>query len=459
MMHDHNLPDKIRVLNLEILLLRMPICHALHSVLWYARHMNLFTRLRKILALPYQAKSPILLLPYYGSVPLVVAKDSFDHIPTFPSGIISGMAGRFADAYRGKIEVPSHFFFLSYLACLGAVLSGRITLDSELATQPRLYLLLLGESADDRKSTAISKTSEFFQSALFNYFHIVFGVGSAEGLLKRINENQRTLLLLDEFRQFISKCSIETSVLLPCVTTLFESNRYENATSRDHIIILNGHLSILAASTTETFHRAYEASFTDIGFTNRLFLVPGKSSIRVPIPPKIPDHVQQALFSELRHAFGYLLEKAPLTIPINAEACRLYKDWYNGMPRSVHTKRLDGYALRFMILFTINDGKLQIDESVVQKVIELMNWQLEVRKQLDPIDADNKIAQMEEKIRRALQKNEMSERDLRNRVNAKRAGLWVFKAALLNLQDACEIALQEVNHHNKKTYRFRLLDQ
>lgn len=84
----------------------------------------------------------------------------------FPSESMSGVAGEFAKIYSSVLEVPVHFFFMSFLSCLGAILSDRIRLNTELDTQPRLYAIPLGESGDDRKSTAISKTISFFQDVL-----------------------------------------------------------------------------------------------------------------------------------------------------------------------------------------------------------------------------------------------------------------------------------------------------
>ena len=49
---------------------------------------------------------------------------------------------------------------MSYLTCLGTVLSRRLTLSTEIRPQPRLYSLLLGQSADERKSTSLEKTIE-----------------------------------------------------------------------------------------------------------------------------------------------------------------------------------------------------------------------------------------------------------------------------------------------------------
>ncbi|MFH1767052.1 MAG: hypothetical protein ABH826_03095, partial [Patescibacteria group bacterium] len=124
-----------------------------------------------------------------------------DELFAFPN-IISGVAGDFARIYARHLEAPEHFFYLSFLACLGSILSGRLTLDSELSPQPRLYVILLGESADDRKSTAVQKTVEFFHEAITD-FKTSWGVGSAEGLQKKLEESNKLLLCIDEFKSFV----------------------------------------------------------------------------------------------------------------------------------------------------------------------------------------------------------------------------------------------------------------
>ena len=366
----------------------------------------------------------------------------------FPSDIIDGVAGDFARIYARHLEAPEHFFFLAFLTCLGSVLSGRLTLNSELWPQPRLFVLLLGESADDRKSTAIDKTIEFFEDTLTD-FKVSRGVGSAEGLQKRLEENNHLLLCFDEFKQFVSKCKIETSVLLPCVTTLFESNRYEARTKATDISLKDAHLSLLAASTVQTYQYTWDNSFTDIGFNNRLFIVPGKAEPRFAVPKIIPQDEKEYLkdcLQEILHAVG---EKLVLNLTDNANA--LYHNWYMNREHSVHSKRLDTYALRFMNLLAINELKKEVDEEIIEKVIQLMNWQLEMRKLYDPIDADSNIAKMEERIRRVLRISPKTERELKRETHAHRAGLWTFEQAKKNLLRSQEIAWE------RSTRRWKIL--
>ena len=68
---------------------------------------------------------------------------------------------------------------------------------------------------------------------------------------------------------------------------------------------------------------------------------------------------------------------------------RSIHDWYMGLERSVHAKRLDTYALRLMSLMAVNGNLVEVDEQTVKKAMSLCDWQLQVRSLHDPIDADN----------------------------------------------------------------------
>lgn len=363
-----------------------------------------------------------------------------DSLP-FPDGIMTGLAGNFATLFSTYLEPPQHFFFISYLVCLGSFIP--VSLESELRMQCRIYALLLGQSADDRKSTAINKTVDYFHNTLTT-FSVCYGVGSAEGLQKRLKDSSRLLLCLDEFKQFVSKCKIDGSVLLPFVNTLFESNRYEAQTKTMSIDLEDVHLSLLAASTLETYERTWDASFTDIGFNNRLFIVPGSGERRFSFPMKIPDTEKHFLQKDLAELLKFIGEG--LEIGITQEGRELYDQWYLDYNRSIHSKRLDVYALRFMMLMAINEFKKKIDRDIVEKVIKLMDWQLTVRQLHDPIDADSKMANMEEKIRRALKTfGAQSDRTLQKRVHAERAGSWIYMTARSNLESVKQIGFDKTS--------------
>jgi len=297
--------------------------------------------------------------------------------------------------------------------------------------------------------TSLKKTIEHFKECIDD-FQVCWGVGSAEGLQKRIEETPDGLLLcLDEFSQFVSKSIIKGSVLLPCVNTLFESNQYENRTKKEKVKLQNAHLSMLAASTVQTYDRTWKPAFTDIGFTNRIFLVPGTAKRMHSLPSRISQQENNLMLDKLDSVLRHVGRGMALEITEPAKV--IYHNWYMNMERSIHAKRLDTYAVRLMSLLAVNELKKEIDVDIVNKVIALCDWQLNVRKIHDPIDADNKIAALEERIRRALKKGQKKIGRLKQVVNANRTGLWFFEKALKNLERYSEIAL------NNKSKKWRLV--
>jgi hypothetical protein len=366
-------------------------------------------------------------------------------IGEFPYHVMTGAAGQFADIYAGCIEAPPQFLFMAYLTLLGSVISPALTIKSVLRTQPRLFILLVGESATERKSTTLNHAAKLFKSVLGEEFVSCWGVGSAEGLervlRKRSSRDQRplgTVLIFDEFKGFVSKCSIESSVLLPTVNTLFESNHFESHTKKLSIKIEEAHLSLLAATTVATYERIYTNSFLDIGFPNRVFIVTGTAAKSHAIPAQLDcrdeDVMREGLLSVLRHVAGRLV------LDFTPEARQRYEAWYLALEDSIHSKRLDTYSLRLAMLLAVNDLKAEIDLEAVEGALALCDWQLEVRRFHDPIEAESKSAAMEEKLRRCLVAGPMNDRDLRKRANAHRVGLWFYDSGIKALQRSGEIA-------------------
>jgi len=256
-------------------------------------------------------------------------------------------------------------------------------------------------------------------------------------LQRRLHSSPKVVLCLDEFKQFVNKCKIDNSALLPCVNSLFENNVYENTTQKSRIEILDGHLSMISASTIDTWQNIWTSQFTSIGFNNRLFLVPGRGERKYSFPPSVPQEKINELCSRLLSIISTFNSRTNLEI--DSSALEIFDQWYLNLQNSVHSKRLDTYALRFLPLLAVNDDKSEVDTETVIKAIRLCDWQFQVRGLYDPIDADNKMAEMEEKIRRVLSTGAKDERKIKQRTNYQRAGIWFFNTAFSNLKRNNEI--------------------
>jgi hypothetical protein len=85
-----------------------------------------------------------------------------------------------------------------------------------------------------------------------------------------------------------------------------------------------------------------------------------------------------------------------------------------------------------------------------------MDWQLAVRKVLDPLDCDNQVSLMEAKIRRYLSPpgTIKTERDIKRACHLRQAGYWIYNCAVKNLRDADEII--DASMKGAKHKRFKL---
>lgn len=369
------------------------------------------------------------------SINLKIESDKFSYFPDIDAGV----AGEFADAYSEISEAPRHFYLMAYLTCLGSVLSTDIKTKTLLKVSPRLYVVFLGVSGRGRKSTPINISSDFFKDILPNDFKLMHHANSGEGLGVFLEKHNCTLLVYDEFMGFVAKASQKGNTLLGSVVSLFEKNEYQTATKDKQLVIENANLSMLAACTLDTWERCWNADFTAIGLENRLFLVPGQMDKLVAIPPDLNiftwQNLQQKTISVIQTA------RKVKEYDFSPQAKALYEHWYyNELDHhSLHSVRLETYAMKLMLLLCACREEIQINESIVEDAIKLVNWQHKVRQLYDPLDADNEMAKAEERIRRVLSTGPKTSRELQQKTNASRTGLYIWKNALTNLRNNEEV--------------------
>jgi putative DNA primase/helicase len=364
-----------------------------------------------------------------SDTPLIYSQPPLDL--TFPEEVIQGVSKEFVNRFSAELESPPVFFYFSFLTVLGAILGERVKLETILRTQPRLYTILLGESADSRKSEAIKQTIHFFREMmLIEKIGLSWGLGSAEGLGNLFQEKSQVLLIYDEFKSFVVKSSGEGANLLPAVSTLFEANQYHNRTKTSKVEIDHGLLSILGASTMDTFETMFSPQFIHIGLPNRLFLVTGKSERSKPIPKEIPHHTQKIIADELLDHLALFPD--PTFVKIQPEARQIYEKWYlTRAGEESHRKRLDTYAMRLMILFCVNEGKKEVTTDMMIRIIKILNWEARVREVCAPSEAETREARMERAIIKVLKaKGPLKNRDLQKAAKASTIGISYYKRAI-----------------------------
>lgn len=346
---------------------------------------------------------------------------------------------------------------MGYLTLLGHLVSDKFRLESEVNSQPRLYTVFLGESADTRKSTSIAKPVDLFKEVLDpRDLNLLLGVGSAEGLSKALQNNRRLILVLDELKALTQKMRIDGSVLLPCVNSLFENKAFENLTKNHEIRIDNAELCLLGASTLETYQNMFSRQFQDIGFLNRLFIVIGEGQRQFALPQTMPPAEREALITDLQEIIKFVKDRSQsdhYALPVDSAARQLFEDWYLGLEHSLYAKRLDTYGHRLMVLLAVNERQETISEDIVERTLALLDYQLAARKYSAPIDADNAMAKLEAKIRRKLASGPVSKRELERACHKDRAGNHYWNLAIGNLTKSGELV------YDAKTNLYYLRDR
>jgi hypothetical protein len=363
-----------------------------------------------------------------------------------PEDAMIGIGRDFADLYAGYMEAPRSFLYMAFLTYAGAVMARRVTLDSELAPEPRLYTVTIGESADTRKSTALRTVDAFYRSLEGDWTPgVLYGVGSAEGIAAELKESPSLLLHFDELKAFVDKAKSETSVALPMVSTLFERGDYDNRVKAERVSVRGASLSLVAACTLDTYATMFSSAFHAIGFPNRLFVVVDRTTARFALPRRVPEGDVERLRKRVRERLR-ALDRAcvanglrPVPYRVELDALAMFTRWYDTRGGSIFERRLDTYAHRLMVLLAAIEGRPSIDVDIMTATLALVRYQLAARREVDPVDAENTVAAMEEKIRRALARGAVKGRDLKRKVNYQRVGLWVWNTAVDNLIKGGEV--------------------
>jgi hypothetical protein len=369
----------------------------------------------------------------------VTSRSHDANILGFPEDALVGSVGSLARELASGTEVPEEFIFACGLTVLGAMCSGTIGVRMGIEVDPRFYTVLLGSSYDVKKSTAMKKSIAFFESLGSTRMpHIMSGVGSAEGLGRNLSKHKKVLLAYDELRAFLDKTKVQSSVLLPMTASLYEQHDWQNVTknAEQDVIVKDGRLSLLGCCTMDTYERMWTSEAVSIGFPNRLFIVGAERRCKVAWPA-IPNEERLAA---IRTELLQQLSRLPVSLEATEDAKRDWERFYLQMPSSEHVRRLDTLGFRLLALIALTTGKTAIDTETVGTVRLILDYELKMRELTDPIDADNTIAKLEERVRRVLSaRGPQKPRDLKKAVNANRTGLWAFDRALQNLGSGGEV--------------------
>jgi hypothetical protein len=223
----------------------------------------------------------------------------------------------------------------------------------------------------------------------------------------------------------------------------------ENATKDKFQQVKTAHLSLMAFCTTDTWDSLFTPSFLNIGFVNRLWIVPGEGFKKDFYPEPIPEDKKRNLMRKLTN----LMEKFPqgTVIEISLEAEKRMDEWYKSFERTEFTTRIESYGLRILMIMAVSEGKTTIDLDMAERVISLLDWQVKVRDTYQPQDYTDTMSRIENLIRRAVKKNPwIDEGILLKNIHSARFDSWKVDKAFENLLRNKELVFR----HTARTKKY-----
>jgi hypothetical protein len=295
----------------------------------------------------------------------------------------TGLVKRYRDLVAPCTEAPEAFHLGCLIAAVGCLIGRRAWVVTPHATYPNFYSLLVGSTANTRKSTAyqfalgLREDASYVLGAKTKRMN---GLASVEGLAAamrdpKANEPFRVVCVEDEFKSLITK-SGQRAVgnIIPKVTELYNCPpSFEVNTKNDPIKVQSPFLCMLAATTRAWFEDSLSANDVSGGFLNRWLLFEGEPGALLPFPPPLDTRGWDDLVLDVCAA----VHQAAGHYDFSPEAKEVYRSFYRAARRnycSEATARIDLHAKKLGLLYAVLAGHSQIRADDIQSAIAVAEY-------------------------------------------------------------------------------------
>src|SRR5262249_9173145 len=178
----------------------------------------------------------------------------------FPEEAWQGPFKIWRDIVSPATEAPEEYLWAACLITIGLVLGRSIVLRNPRSLFPNFFVLLLGQTGDDRKSTALDFSLEaLFHVGLKDSVHVLHGIQSSESIFDSLGrgEGAKTLAHIDELRSLLGVTRrTGAGEIIPRLGSLYYCP-YQDSLDRHgeaSTIITKPFLSLISATPLEYVH-------------------------------------------------------------------------------------------------------------------------------------------------------------------------------------------------------------
>jgi hypothetical protein len=296
--------------------------------------------------------------------------------PVLEPAALNGLAGEVVRAIEPETEADPAALLATFLTAFGnAVGPAPHARAGSVNHPPRLFTLIVGETARSRKGTSWADVSSIMDRADPGWAgRVLSGFGSGEAIIDAVRDPQgddpgaddkRVTIRESEFARFLRVMSRQGSTLGPIFRDAWDGERLSHRTVGKGVKVATGaHISAIAHVTRDEL--GGELLDVDIanGFINRFLPVLARRSRRLPSGGNLDKQVVAELGVKVRSALENARKVGRLTR--TPEADKRWSDWYMNLPEDVYgvfgavTARAEAQVLRLSVAYALLDGSRTI---------------------------------------------------------------------------------------------------
>ena len=357
--------------------------------------------------------------------------------PKFPSYVMEGTS-IYTNFVKPVCDVNSripYFMWLPAMIILLNYIGPKIKMAAPVAPRPfrgSIYSVLIGKKGRSLKSSSVEDAFQYFeyigvkQNAGRDMKNsegrsIVWTAGSPEGLGLDMQKTncKNAILYYDELQQLTAKASIDSSALISALLLMYEAKNFANSTKKDSYSIPADTYctSLIACTTDKKFAELWSRlAGSDTGLDDRFFFILQPENL----PKKqLPVYINTMMGSVETKK---LIDKALQQVVFDFEDTERLMDLIEVGNR--HVARAEKWALALAVDLGLNT----IDGECVERAIDIVRYEIAVKKFLASYEATTREGQVQLEVQRILEQHRgrVEKRELERVANYQRHGtsLW-----------------------------------
>lgn len=409
----------------------------------------------------FEARQPRIVTPGRSRKLVAGSKQdaaTLDVFPEPPADVYHGWFRGYVDLVKDTTEAPDQFHLASMLTIAGAYMGRRVY--TKLASgkvYPNLYTVLVGNSAESKKDTAMNRAwdtpeaPEWMRTVTNPPYIERNGVESQQAFIKGMTTNSNAVIRMSELSELFANARRKgTSTILTMLIKTFDNPpQISNDSLSNPAFVANPSVSILAGTQPDVL--AADMIGTDIssGFANRIMFVPGTGKGPNPWPDEVDKKALWEHWQQLHHNIKAYSDGDYIPVNRTPDVVKLWEDFYTtprgetAMERTM-SQRHQVMVLKVALIYAISDCSTTIEYEHLQRAIQWIDWSWGCVRQLMGGWATTNDNRLADRITAVLKRTgPIRKRDLQRKTHDSKWSPNDFARMLRSLQEVGVLAVND----------------